>query len=252
MIKIINQINQGVSSARNRGIEEAKYDWIAFLDADDEWLPDFLKTIQYLFDKYPNSAVFATSYFLQDNNGNQQQATINKLPFKGEEGLLNNYFKVATRSEPPINSSAVVIKKEAILSVGGFPVGVTSGEDLLTWARLAAEFEIAYSTKPYSIFTKDQISECRVPQTPDFVTIGLREVLLNHEQPFIKSYISNWHKMRAKSYLMLGRKGNALYEIVKAIQTYLFTRAWFFLPFIVFHARVFNIASEKFVKLFRN
>ena len=41
-IRIINQPNAGVSAARNRGVQESIYQYIAFLDADDEWHPDYL------------------------------------------------------------------------------------------------------------------------------------------------------------------------------------------------------------------
>ena len=42
-IKIVQQENQGVSTARNNGVKLAKYDYIAFLDADDWWEPTFLR-----------------------------------------------------------------------------------------------------------------------------------------------------------------------------------------------------------------
>ena len=61
-IKIINQVNAGVSAARNRGILEAKQSFIAFLDADDEWYPDYLESIANLQGAYPECQVFATSY----------------------------------------------------------------------------------------------------------------------------------------------------------------------------------------------
>ena len=62
-IRLIRQENRGVSAARNRGIAEAAADWVAFLDADDEWLPGFLETIFGLRSQFPDCDVFATAYF---------------------------------------------------------------------------------------------------------------------------------------------------------------------------------------------
>ena len=45
-----------------------------------------------------------------------------------------------------------MVKKEAIQSIGGFPVGIKSGEDLLTWARLATLYKIAYSSEALAVF----------------------------------------------------------------------------------------------------
>ena len=151
-IRLIHQTNAGVSAARNRGIGEARGELIAFLDADDEWKPRYLETQYALYQKYPECSVYACNYEFRDSEGKVTSTIIRKLPFEGKDGILSNYFEVASCSHPPLWTSAVVVKKSAIQAIGGFPLGIKSGEDLLTWARFAVHNEIAYSRNIMAIF----------------------------------------------------------------------------------------------------
>ena len=74
-VRIIPQENQGVSVARNTGILNAKGEYICFLDADDEWRPDYLATIDELTVKYPESAIFVTAYAVNMGNGKINYST---------------------------------------------------------------------------------------------------------------------------------------------------------------------------------
>lgn len=226
LVRLASQSNQGVSAARNLGIAEARHDWIAFLDADDEWLPEFLRTIKELFENYPDCGLAATAYYMQDTAGRREINHLNKLRFKGDQGTIENYFQVASCSHPPIHSSAVAIKKEAIESIGGFPTGVTSGEDLLTWARIAADYAIAYSIVPQSVFTQDPAhlyasKPNRIPQDPDIVGRSLVAIARTSKRlPGIRRYISHWHKMRSSIYLRLGMKWESFRESIISLFYY--------------------------------
>lgn len=212
LVKLIHQTNAGVSAARNKGIEMAQGDWIVFLDADDEWKPEFLETMQMLALTYPQCKVVASAYELQDYRGIRKSIILRKIPFKGEHGILGNYFEVAACSHPPISSISIMVATDAIKSIGRFPVGIRSGEDLLTWARLAVKYKIGYSRKPLSVFIQDAAHTYddkpnRLPDADDHVGKELRKLLdaiKPAESKGLHHYISHWYKMRASIYLRLG------------------------------------------------
>lgn len=223
-LRLVRQNNAGVSAARNRGVEEACGEYVAFLDADDEWKPDYLRTQMSLAEKYPWCDVFATNYEFRHADGRTAPTIIRRLPFSGEDGVLSNYFEVASRSHPPLWTSAVMIRKTAILSIGGFPVGIRSGEDLLTWARLAARFMIACSRKAEAVFHFEGYhftdKPKREPATNDIVGREL-EILAEHFRPkCINLYISHWHKMRSSVYLRLGMRKKSIREAFIGLRFY--------------------------------
>lgn len=222
-IRIVSQRNAGVSAARNRGIAEARYDLIAFLDADDEWKPTYLETQCNLYRKYPDCSVFACNYEFRNADGRVTPTILRRLPFAGEDGILSNYFEVASCSHPPLWTSAVMVRKQAVQAVGGFPVGVRSGEDLLTWARLAVKYKIAFSRKPLATFVFDarlfnEDQNKREPEVKDVVGDELKELYKHNLQICgLKEYNALWHKMRARIYIDKKNRRGALMECCRAM-----------------------------------
>lgn len=219
LVQIVNQKNEGVSAARNKGIELARSEWVAFLDADDFWEDEFLETIVALRNKF-NPEVIGTNYF-KTVNDNRKIDRLRKMNIT-ESGVLDNYFQVASSSKPPLNSSAMACKKTSIIRVGMFPVGIKSGEDLLTWAKLACEFRIAYCLTPlsnYIISEEDEIGDKpkRINEEIDNVAHELIQLRKKHKKTYISNYISHWYIMKASVFLRVRYKKKALYQIIKAL-----------------------------------
>ncbi|MEK7754583.1 MAG: glycosyltransferase family 2 protein [Planctomycetota bacterium] len=213
-IRLFRQRNSGVSEARNRGIAEARFPLVAFLDADDEWLPEFVETIMALRAKYPFCRVFATSYVRRGDTGTDLSPIFRGIP-DNWEGILARYFEVASRSDPPLWSSAVAVARSALVEVGGFVPRVALGEDLLTWARLAARFDIAYSAQRLAIFWNVG-SHDRVPDKPDVIgeeLVGLRGKGDPGRVRGLERYIALWHRMRAVMFLHHGLTEDARHEL---------------------------------------
>ena len=144
-IKIVSKKNGGVSSARNCGIKNAKYDYIAFLDADDTWNDVYLETMAMLIKDFPDAEVFASNFeFVYSNSRKPATKDISR-------GYIDNYFKYASKADI-IHSSSVIVKKSGFEKAGLFDTRMSRGEDMDLWARLATQCIIAYSDKINSTY----------------------------------------------------------------------------------------------------
>lgn len=143
--------NEGVSIARNYGIKKAKFNYIVLLDADDIWEPDFLETILFLIQKYPEASAFCTGYSIVTNK-------IQNEIFYGEKNetyIINDYCGLVCTGKISCCSSAICIKKEDLLSVGLFRKNIKRGEDLDLWVRIACKYKIAYHASTKAIYIKN-------------------------------------------------------------------------------------------------
>jgi glycosyltransferase involved in cell wall biosynthesis len=128
-IRLITQPNGGVSAARNRGIAEAKGDYIALLDADDVWLTGYIAEVCRLMEYYPEADAYSTAFDIV--SGTQRVAAA--VPTT--EGYINIAEEALLRHYPIIPSTAT-LRRETVLRAGGFPVGMRIGEDQWLWVRM--------------------------------------------------------------------------------------------------------------------
>lgn len=133
-IRIIEQENGGVSSARNRGIKEAKYEWIAFLDADDLWMKDKLKLVENVINI--NKDVELVLHAFETTIVHKNKKIINS--YSKEQGVLSSLLGIMVDGLK-IQTSAVVVKK-SLFEMNNelyFRVGVNNSEDREVWYKLA-------------------------------------------------------------------------------------------------------------------
>ena len=143
-VHIIDQPNQGVSVARNTGILNASGEYIAFLDADDAWHPDYLKTIDSLTKQYGQCGFFVTAYAVDMGNGKTNYST----RLSPETGCLDSYWLTLAKGYDFVWTSATVIRRQTLLDAGCFKPGEKIGQDLDMWARVARiNPKVAYSAK---------------------------------------------------------------------------------------------------------
>lgn len=238
-IRLIHQENAGVSAARNKGIAEARGEYIALLDGDDEWKPEYLATQADMIKRYPECQVFATNYELKDQNNNITYPIIKKIFLSETDGIFENYFESACISAPPIWTSAVVFTKKAFDSVGGFPVGIPLGEDLITWTKLACRYKIAYSKTPLAIYhncsQEQRLIPFKKPKKDDAVGVEFDKLVEKYDIPFLKEYAARWHKIMMVTLVQLQRRKEArkkYAQIKRLIKPGKKEKLWYVLSFL--------------------
>ena len=144
-VRLIRQPNGGVSAARNRGIAEAKGDYIALLDADDYWKPEYLERVAALIGRYPGCGLYSMGFEVHRPEGVFPNETVM------QEGIVGNYFRTAMRVNLT-QTSSVTIPRAVFERLGGFPEGMKLGEDQYVWTKIARTYPVCYSPQRFSEF----------------------------------------------------------------------------------------------------
>ena len=135
-VKVVRQSNAGQTRAKNRGLEEATGDFVAFCDADDTWLPHKLERQLPRFDvDDPPGLVYADTQFM-DEHGNDIE-TWNPRRYRGRIAgrlLADNFIPFPTCVSP----------RKVIEDLGGFDESLTMSIDYDLWLRVAAEHWVDY------------------------------------------------------------------------------------------------------------
>ncbi|MCM1567454.1 MAG: glycosyltransferase family 2 protein [Dehalobacter sp.] len=200
-IRLIAQENQGVSAARNKGVHEAATEFIAFLDADDEWTPIHLETIQRLREKHPEAGMYSTAFRILTSDGKLHLNKYRCMPEPPWEGIIPNYFRSSTIGYTPVNCSSVCMPKRVIVEAGGFPQGYWWAEDLDLFGRIALKHPVAFSWQLGAIYHLDAINN-----------ISYRGCPIDYEEPFVKT---------ARSAL---NRGEVSPEFIEPLNEYIYGR----------------------------
>ena len=123
-IQILNQQNKGLCASRNLGIKTSKGTFMAFLDADDLWMEDFLETIYKLIQLHQEQLIFATNVKLLFPN---KTPNLNSTTFSiDKKTLMTNYFR---QRKNILGPSSLVINKLVFEEVGYFDETINYGEE---------------------------------------------------------------------------------------------------------------------------
>ena len=131
LIHLVRQPNAGVMAARNRGIAEAKGEWIALLDADDIWFPDKLAHQVRHLDSAPADVLLccAAVAFRVNPPAATTKTRVDEARKISAAALLQRNWVV---------TSSVLVSKVALSRIGGFSPRYNHAEDWAVWLRLAA------------------------------------------------------------------------------------------------------------------
>ena len=144
-IQVFSYQNAGQGASRNRGLNQAKGEYVSFIDADDLWTVEKLEDQLTAMQQYPEAAVVYswTDYV------NELGEFISHAPQRFYQG---NVYTRLLLSDFIGSGSNVLIRKSAILELNGFDQSLPPAEDWDMWLRLAARYPFTVVPKPQILY----------------------------------------------------------------------------------------------------
>jgi glycosyltransferase involved in cell wall biosynthesis len=144
-LKLVRQSNRGPAAARNTAERASSGEYVAFLDADDAWLPHKLFKMVAALEREPGAVLAYSEYFAIDDNGRIGAVSQIGPPPSMEFMLTRGWEKV---------TSTVVMRRQGFRRCGGFCEKFCSAglEDLWTWLLAREEGDFQYVPEPLVLY----------------------------------------------------------------------------------------------------
>ena len=182
IIFIRHPVNKGASAAHNTGIKASKYDWIAFICHDDEWLPNKLEVcVQYIEKNYPQYKFFFHHIEVIDDKQNI-------VAFKTANPKTGNYYKIFLHDyNKNIQTSAIIVNKECFDNCGCYDNDFKNVFDWELYTRIAEKYDFYFIPDKLSKYYYSEIGITHFTNPRNIN--GAKEIIL-----FLKKYKNKINK----------------------------------------------------------
>jgi glycosyltransferase involved in cell wall biosynthesis len=143
LVKLVSKTNGGVSSARNVGIRLSSGNLIAFLDSDDQWLPDKLAKQCLFLERNPEFGMVLCDCVFIDEQRRQTLVCRRRQKLPRDGFILDDVFR-----SPSLIPSSVLVRKCVLEDVGYFDESIKTAEDLDLHLRIASKYKIGLIDEP--------------------------------------------------------------------------------------------------------
>jgi GT2 family glycosyltransferase len=156
-VKLLQQKNAGSAAARNTGIQAARGDWVAFIDADDWWAPGKLRAQMELLSSHPEARMCCTAWQVWHSEEPEPDPGLRQSLDRPSTGVGQG--RSATGWIYPellvgccVWTSTVLARTELLRQLGGFDVGLKIGEDYDLWLRASRLTPIVRVQRPLALY----------------------------------------------------------------------------------------------------
>ena len=159
-VHLIEQTNGGPAKARNTGIKSATSQWIAFLDADDAWLPNRLESQKSIIDAHPGVNWASGAFTRIKFNSLGKKVTVGESPKSPQlngkpDGVFDALAEITNGTS--VWTGCMLIKRDELIALDGFDNRFKVSEDIDLWVRLAIRNpQIGFVTTSIALYTIDQ------------------------------------------------------------------------------------------------
>lgn len=183
-LRVIRQANAGVAAARNKGLAEAKGELIAFLDADDVWLPAKISAqVEYLR-QHPETAVvygiFLRWHAKADGSFDAPPAPVVKDPHKVLVARHSGWIYTELLFDNIVHVITAMIRREVVEKLGGFDESLPTGEDYDFWLRMSRHFRADKLNRVLAYYRVHASSITKVPRAANNEYEVLKRILDQH------------------------------------------------------------------------